>query len=410
MDPRKLYRTIESLSSESFEKSDELLTHLLQEIVKHEAINVKGGRIWKLNPRKNAYVLLKQVGDIEQLPEDFTIRISEYPAFLEIARKRSLMAGETHRDLRKRGIQEYAATGIGEKVKVRNTLLYPYIIAFNAGTKDDRILDTLNIISSAATSVLKSKRIEAESKLLEKDLDQAVKIQKSILPEHQHTFGNYEIFGVSVPDRIVGGDFFDYLEVGEDSDRIGVVIGDAASKGLSAAVQALYISGALRMGVAFESKMTTLIKKINNLVDKTFPDERFVSLFYVELIDNINGLCLYTNAGHSAPMYYKADTGTIQLLENTGPVLGLAPDQKYLTENINMGKGDVLLLYTDGIVEAPDINFNLYGEERLKQKLLQVKDLSPREIATSILEEVQNFNAQGPYSDDKTVVAIKRVK
>ncbi len=98
------------------------------------------------------------------------------------------------------------------------------------------------------------------------------------------------------------------------------------------------------------------------------------------------------------------------MLENTGPVLGLAPDQKYQTENINMRKGDILLLYTDGIVEAPDANFQLYGEERLKQKLLQVKDFSPREIAESILEEVQNYNAQGPYSDDKTVVAIKRMK
>ena len=75
-----------------------------------------------------------------------------------------------------------------------------------------------------------------------------------------------------------------------------------------------------------------------------------------------------------------------------------------------MTKGDILLLYTDGIVEAPDVNFQLYGEDRLMQKLLQVKELSPREIAESILEEVQTYSAQAPYSDDKTIVAIKRVK
>jgi sigma-B regulation protein RsbU (phosphoserine phosphatase) len=224
------------------------------------------------------------------------------------------------------------------------------------------------------------------------------------------TFGDYELFGVSLPDRIVGGDFFDYLSVGDDSDRIGVVIGDVASKGLPAAIEALYISGALKMGAAFESKMTTLIKKINNLVDQTFADERFVTLFYAELLNNTNGLCLYTNAGHNAPMYYRAGTNTIELLENTGPVLGLAPDQKYQTENINMAKGDILLLYTDGIVEAADVNFKLYGEERLRQKLLQVKDFNPREITQAILEEVQVYSAQGSYSDDKTLVAVKRVK
>jgi sigma-B regulation protein RsbU (phosphoserine phosphatase) len=410
MNQRKLYRTIESLSPDRFDTGDELLAYLLEEIVKHEGMNMRGGRIWKLNPRKNAYVLLKQIGDIEQLPEGFSIRISEYPPIYEIARRRSMVAEETHKFLRTKGIGGYAATGIGEKVKVRNTFLYPYLIAFNSEAKDDRILDTLNIISSAATSILKSKRIEAQTKLLEKDLDQAYKIQRSILPAHQLTFGDYELFGISLPDRIVGGDFFDYLSVGEGSDRIGVVIGDAASKGLSAAIQALYISGALKMGVAFETKMTTLIRRINNLVDQTFADERFVTLFYAELLNNTNGLCLYTNAGHNAPMYYKEETGTIELLENTGPVLGLAPDQKYQTENINLAKGDILLLYTDGIVEAVDVNFKLYGEERLKQKLLQVKDSAPREITEAILEEVQNFSAQGPYSDDKTLVAIKRVK
>lgn len=410
MNQRKLYRTIESLSPERFDTSDELLMCLLDEIVRHEGMNMRGGRIWKLHPRKNSYVLLKQTGDIERLPDGFSIRVSEYPPVFDIARRRSVIAEETHKILRRKGIGGYAAAGIGEKVKVRDAFLYPYLIAFNSDAKDDRILDTLNIVSSAATSILKSKRIEAQTKLLEKDLDQAYKIQKSILPAHQLTFGDYELFGISLPDRIVGGDFFDYLSIGDDSDRIGVVIGDAASKGLPAAIEALYISGALKMGAAFESKMTTLIKRINNLVDQTFADDRFVTLFYAELLNNTNGLCLYTNAGHNAPMYYKAGTDTIELLENTGPVLGLAPDQKYQTENINLAKGDILLLYTDGIVEAADVNFKLYGEERLRQKLLQLKDLNPREITQAILEEVQLYSAQGSYSDDKTLVAIKRVK
>ena len=182
MNQRKLYRTIEGLRPDRFDTSDELLIHLLEEIVKHEGMNMRGGRIWKLNPRKNSYVLLKQTGEIERLPEGFTIRVSEYPPFHEIAHRRSLIAEETHRVLQKKGIRGYAATGIGEKVKVRSAPLYPYIIAFNSDSRDDRILDTMNIISSAASSVLKSKRIEAETKLLEKDLDQASKIQKSILP------------------------------------------------------------------------------------------------------------------------------------------------------------------------------------------------------------------------------------
>ncbi len=410
MNQRKLYHTIENLTPDGYEKDEELLGQLLEEIIKQENIELKGGRIWKLNPNTKSYTLIKQTGDIERIKEGYVIPIEEYPAFLEIAKRRSVAADETNMYLRRKGITKYSATGVGEKVKVNGMRLYPYVLAFNANNADERLLDTLNIISSAVSSAIKTKRSEAQTKLLEKDLDKAREIQRSILPEHEFHFGDYELFGISIADHIVGGDFFDYLPIGEDTDRLGVAIGDAASKGISAAVQALYISGALRMGVEYQTKITTLIKKISNLVYRVFPDERFITLFYAELFDNKNGLCIYANAGHNNPLYLNAATGQIQLLENTGPVLGLSPDQKYSTENINMKTGDILLLYTDGITEARNANFELYGEERLIQKLKDYKGLSAKEITEDILEEVQTFSAQGTYSDDKTLVTVKRVK
>jgi len=269
----------------------------------------------------------------------------------------------------------------------------------------------LNIISSAVSSIMKTRNSEAKTRSLEKDLDKAREIQHSILPEHDFHFGDYELFGISVPDNIVGGDFFDFFRIeGENTANAGVAIGDAASKGISAAVQALYISGALQMGVEYQTKITSLVEKISNLVNRVFPEERFVTLFYAEIFDARNGLCIYVNAGHNSPLYLRADTGQIDLLENTGPVLGLSRNQKYSTETIKIKKGDILLLYTDGVTEARNATLGQYAEERLMEKLRENKDLPAKQITENILNDVQSFTAEGTYSDDKTLVIIKRVR
>jgi sigma-B regulation protein RsbU (phosphoserine phosphatase) len=106
----------------------------------------------------------------------------------------------------------------------------------------------------------------------------------------------------------------------------------------------------------------------------------------------------------------KDETNEIEMIESTGPVLGPAPDQDYFMGSFNFKKNDSLLLYTDGIVEATNNKFEFYGEDRLKQVLIANKQLPARDIARNILEDVQKYSAKGKYSDDRTVVVIKRIK
>ncbi|MBX7046126.1 MAG: PP2C family protein-serine/threonine phosphatase [Ignavibacteria bacterium] len=415
MEQRKLYKTLDNIIKEApnYEKNEELLLYVLEQIIKTETTEIIGGRLWQLNDTKTGYVLIEQVGDMDPIEKNYEILVANYPKFKEVGAHRSVMAKETDPYLVEKGILTFSATGVGERYKIKKSdeifYLYQYLIAFNAKNLHDNLTNTLNIISTTLSYLLRSRKIEDKVREDREELEKAREIQKNILPDHEQKFGNYEIFGISLPDKIVGGDFFDYLSQ-EGADRLGVVIGDAASKGFSAAAQALYVSGAVKMGVEYSIKMSTMIGKINNLVYETFPFERFVTLFYCELYEDKKGLCMFVNAGHNSPLFYNSSKGEILSLDATGSVLGISPNQKYFSDSINLDMDDFLVMFTDGIVEATDENFNFFGEDRLREQMMLHKDKSAKEICENILEYVQKFSAKATYSDDKTMVVIRRIK
>jgi phosphoserine phosphatase RsbU/P len=410
MNQHRLYRTIDSLTGQKFRTDDQLLTEILRSIIANEEILVRGGRIWKLEAGTGSYRLIHQEGEIEQISKNFRLHVLDYPVFLQLPRKGTIVGTETNKYLRQRGITLYSATGVGDKVRWKEYTLFPYIIAINADYMKQDMTYALNIIGNALTAALRNRRIEKKAAELERDIDKAREIQKSILPAHEMKFHTYDLYGVSLPDRVVGGDFFDYLQAADDKERLAVVIGDAASKGLSAAAQALYVSGALRMGVEYQTKTTTLISRINMLVNKAFSPEHFVSLVYLELNTTDKGLIWYINAGHNNPILLRHATGQVELLPATGQLIGPFPSERYRTEFALMNKGDVLLLYTDGVSDAANENREMYGEKRIVEKLREVRGKSPREICQLILEDVQKYNRLLEFSDDKTLVAIKRTR
>jgi sigma-B regulation protein RsbU (phosphoserine phosphatase) len=131
-------------------------------------------------------------------------------------------------------------------------------------------------------------------------------------------------------------------------------------------------------------------------------------MVYAELSDSNNGLVQYVNAGHCRPILFRAATGTVDLLPATGQIIGPFPQEKYKTDFTVMHKGDILVLYTDGITEAADEHRSMYGEERLIQKVIELKAKGPQEMCRLLIEDVQLHNRLIEYSDDKTVVVIKR--
>lgn len=409
MTQRTLYKMIEKIGTQVFPDEDSMLAEILSEFVRNDHINITGGRIWKLLPELRQYELVHEHGNIEHVGIGFRLSIKDYAVFDKVARSRTVLSDETDRRLKRKGIIKYSATGIGRTQRIGRTAYYEYLMAFNTVDAVPDLIHMLNIAGQAMTQLLARRRSDAEKRSLETEMEHAAALQRQILPAHEFPFGRYDIYGISVPERIVGGDFFNYYEIPTDEERVAVAIGDAASKGLPAAVQALFVSGALMMGVEIESRISSTIRRINTINRKIFPNDKLLSLFYAELFDGVEGLMLFANAGHPYPIHFHADSGTCTLLPVTGPIIGLIPDAKFTVGSCHLKKDDVVVLYTDGIVESSD-GGEEFGEDRLIEIIRSRAGETPKLIAQHIIQAVQVFGTPGMYSDDKTAVIIKRTR
>ena len=214
MDQRKLYKTIETISSGNFASDKEMLIEVLNQIINNEEIKINGGRMWQLNTDNRAYGLLYQTGKIERIAENFSLNISDYPIFDYITKERTVLGNETNETLREKGIFKYSASGVGYKIKIDGKPYYEYLLALNSEEINEDLRLALNIISTALTSRIKQRSVASRADIMKADLDKARELQKSILPEHEYRFHDYQLFGVTNPAEIVGGDFFDYIEMG----------------------------------------------------------------------------------------------------------------------------------------------------------------------------------------------------
>jgi len=402
---RATYKLVDAILTAKASDPLDMLSQLVRHIVDSSMMVMTGGRVWELDANTDEYVLRYQYGEMEHMELGTRNSVAETPELRSLATRNTYTTPPI--DAGERGTLLYSLTGVGELVQRPLGQFPTYALAFTAHEQSDEFVDAMLVVSSAASTALRNMRTVQQNKKIRKDLDQAWQIQRGLVPDHHRQFHRYDIYGISLPESVVGGDYFDYLQRGDEQDRLGLVISDAASKGLSAAVQALFVSGALRMAASFDTKMTSLVSRLNTLIYDTFPNERFVSLFMCELLSSQSGLVLYVNAGHCPPMHYKASTSTISTLPPTGGILGIVPEQPFRLENLNMSPGDILVLFTDGITEAQNRAGDLFGEERLAEVIRQHAQETSEHIAQIVLDTVNRFSAGGAYSDDKTIIVVK---
>ncbi len=406
---KRIYKLVEQITNEKFNDEVSFLTNLVKRVVDIPDFEIIGGRIWRKNPEDNTYSIIYQYGNVKKIPENYTLTVDDQPVLKELWQKGTMLRRETDQILKESGIFIYSVTGVGEIIKNKYGRFYEYVLGFNAEQILQSFYETLSIIGTVASSRLKDYKLLKYQEKIQRDIHKAADIQKGLLPDHSVSFSDFEIFGLCVPDSEVGGDYFDYFQSLEnEEDRLGILVADAASKGLSAAIQALFVSGAVKMALKFSPKISAIFYNLNNLIYETFPLERFVTLFYCELTNSSNRLVLYSNAGHVEPIHYRAEDESFRFLGSTGGILGIVPNQRFNVENTRLRPGDIMVIVTDGITEAQNENNEMFGHERLIDLIKLHKESAAKEIALLIMEAVQHFSANTNYNDDKTIIVIKR--
>ncbi len=271
-------------------------------------------------------------------------------------------------------------------------------------TVDDQRL--LGIIAAQSAQIVENARLYEEEKDLlhmREELRLAFDIQTSLLPTTSPTVKGYDIAGASIPAETVGGDYFDYIGLG--NERVGVCVGDVSGKGLPASLLMANVQATLRGQASWTESVKTCLERANQLLCQSMRRGTFVTLFY-GILDPRTHEFAYGNAGHNKPLLHSA--GEESRLELGGLALGLLPTANYQDSSLTLTEGDVLLIYSDGITEAMNLERELFEEDRLSDILRQHATEPAQTIVDRIVEAVQQHADGAPSSDDMTLVVVRR--
>ena len=242
---------------------------------------------------------------------------------------------------------------------------------------------------------------------LQQELNVASEIQQSILPRNFSIFPEHtglEMHAEMIPAKDVGGDFYDFFWI--DETRLALVVGDVSGKGMPAALF-MAISRTLLKAIALKGESTSeCLNQVNMLLNQDNPKSMFVTVFY-GVLDIRSGCLEYSNGGHNAPLLWSADGEIRFVAQGRSSALGVIEDVQYQRNRLELEPGSTLVLYTDGITEAANGDYDEFSEQRLESSFKRRLHGSPEEILKGIVEDVRDFAGGAPQSDDITAMVIK---
>jgi sigma-B regulation protein RsbU (phosphoserine phosphatase) len=273
-------------------------------------------------------------------------------------------------------------------------------------TRED--LNLLTVMANVAAIRIEHARlneIEEAERAMAKEMEQAAQIQRRLLPARPPSVPGLDIGAKAVPARRCGGDYYDFIAYPDG--RVCLMVGDVAGKGMPAAL--LMSSLQARVHVVMESPEDVAGKmaRLNKSTCGNCPDNRFIT-FFMGVLDPRTGELVYTSAGHNPPLIVRA-SGGYELLPGGGVILGVLPNAQYKEERAQLERGDVLVLFSDGVTEAPNPRDEEFGEQRLAELVAGMSGKPAAEIVEEIHRAVQTFTEGAPPADDITVVAARRL-
>lgn len=270
-------------------------------------------------------------------------------------------------------------------------------------SRDD--LDLLVSIAASAAIAIENARlyqVAVEKGRLERELQMAREVQRSLLPQQTPALPGFEIAAWWLPAREVSGDYYDYLKT--DPDRLIVVIADVSDKGMPAALLMALTRSTVRACLTGAPSLAAGIANANRLLAADAANGMFVTLFCAEI--GSDGDVTYVNAGHNPPLLVGA--GGITELRRCGAALGLFEDATYSQRQVRLEPGDFIVFYTDGVTDAMDPAGAEFGKERLLALIRAQRQTTAPALAASLAAALQTFTAAAPAADDITLVIVRR--
>lgn len=266
-------------------------------------------------------------------------------------------------------------------------------------------LGHLSLLSTQIGSAMQNIRLLAESvdrKVFEEELKIARKIQMQMLPGEPPALDGFELFGVTVPSRQVGGDYYDFVVV--DPRTLVLVVADVSGKGIPASLLTATLQATVRSNADAQSNPVGMMGRLNRLLFRNTSASEFATLFYA-VIDLESGRVRYANAGHDFP--FVLGNNASSPLSESGIVLGCIDEFEYHENHFEIPEGGALVVFTDGVTDSESRAGEAYGTARLRAVLERHVGETARDLCRRVIEDVRTFG-DGENQDDLTLVVLKR--
>jgi serine phosphatase RsbU (regulator of sigma subunit) len=297
----------------------------------------------------------------------------------------------------------------GELIGLLN--LGPRLSQQEYSADDRKLLNDLATQTAPAVQVAQLVRQQQqqaqERERIEQELRVARLIQQTLLPKHVPDLPGYQLAAYYQPAREVGGDFYDFLDL--DDGHLGLVVGDVTDKGVPAAIVMATTRTMLRASAQRLDSPGEVLKRVNDVIVRDIPPNMFITCLYA-ILDPETGLLRYANAGHDLPYRRRriSNSGGAEELRATGMPLGLLPGMSYEEKQIILERGDSVLFYSDGLVEAHDPQRDMFGFPRL-QGLVGAHRSDGPAMVNFLLSELARFTGEEwEQEDDITLVTLDR--
>lgn len=263
----------------------------------------------------------------------------------------------------------------------------------------------LTIYGRAVAGAIEGARLQAamvDKRRMDVELSLARQVMQGLLPNNAPDLPGLDIAGNHASSLAVGGDYYEFIPVGDD--RWGVVIADVVGKGIAAALLVAAIRASISSLVGHDLAVRAIMRRANRFFHESVAEGQYVTLFYA-VVDILHRRLLYCNAGHVPPVLLRKG-GEVELLEDGGVPLGLFDAPRYVDGHVTLREGDLLALYTDGVVEAEDPEEQPYGLDRFVAVLARERDASAGDICAAVMRDVRR-HLTGGHADDCSLVVIK---